>query len=223
MRNRATHEMQIPRARLDVVTFRVLEVHRNIGETERDVIGREVERNSATLKIEICSAIIVVQDSLLHNDVAGLEIKECIQRMASRVGLRARLRLVGGSVGIDDQVKPRVDNRKVAKENAGTQHTQNVHLHAERVYLGVWRFARCLKAMNDDPAHFCFEAEKIPMERRDLDSTAGGGSDPCDESLANHVFKIRGASPKEEANDGNKQDNRDACARPENVSQISTP
>ena len=87
--------------------------------------------------------------------------------MASRVGLRARLRLVGGSVGIDDQVKPRANNRKVAEEYAGTQHTQNVHLHAERVYLGVWRFARCLKAMNDDPAHFCFETEKIPMERRE--------------------------------------------------------
>jgi hypothetical protein len=143
--------------------------------------------------------------------------------MASCARLHAWLRLVGGSVGIDDQVKPRANNRKIAEENAGTQHTQNVHLHAERVYLGVWRFARCLKAMNDDPAYFCFETEKIPMERCNLDSAARGGCDPCDESLANHVFKIRGAGPQEEADDGNKQDNRDACARPEDMSQIFTP
>ena len=85
----------------------------------------------------------------------------------------ARMRLIGRSVGIDDEVQAGPVNLQAAQPNAGTEKIAQAQNHAQMLDFRVGRFAGIFQAVNHHAVGFGFEMEQAPVERCNLRPAAG--------------------------------------------------
>ena len=135
---------------------------------KRYVVGFEVERKIAILRVESSGAIVEIEISLFDQDLARAQIEERADGRLATLLRPERTWLIRRAVAVDDQVQLRPVNLKIAQRNMWSEEAEDAHLDAQAVDLGVGRFARIFSAVNDDPVRLGFKMEKPPMERRNL-------------------------------------------------------
>jgi hypothetical protein len=155
----AAGEAQIADSGLDAIELRVARPGRRVGHAQREIAGGKVEGNAPVLEIEAGGAVLVVQNALLDGDAADLQIEEAVQGGLTRLLRLARLRLVGGAVGVDDQMELGLKNLQAAQREVGNPPAQHAPLHAHGFDLGVGRFAGGLMAVNDDSSGLGLQAQ----------------------------------------------------------------
>jgi hypothetical protein len=210
----STREIQVARSDLDAIAFRISPptagvCRREIDHAHGDVAGGKVEWNVAILKIEGRGAILIVQVALLDHNQAGLQIEKPFgERLARPSGL-ARPRLVGRSVGVDDQVQPGLEDFELPQADArAPEEAQQAQPHAQAANLGVGRFTWSFKAVNDHSVRLGLEMQKIPVERGDFNAPAGRRLQLLHDLLADEVLKPGRTGQKIEAHEADGQKRR---------------
>ena len=120
-------------------------------------MGNKVERLEAILKVESRGAILIIQNAVLNGKMTGLEVEEGVEGGLFRFAGFARLGLVGGSVGIHDEVKGRADDGQVAQQDARGPQTEHADPDPQAVRLGIGRFTRGFAAVNHHATGVGFE------------------------------------------------------------------
>ena len=141
-----------------------------------------------------------MQNSLLDRDMAGLHVEQRVERGLARSSGLARVRLIGRSVGIDDEVQAGMLDLQAVQPNVGTEEVAHAPVHTQALDLRVRRLAGIFQSVNHQPVRFGLEMEQPPVKRRDLSPAAGEIFDGCDQAFANHVLECGGAGNEIEAN-----------------------
>ena len=157
--------------------------------TSETSLAPKIERNVSILEIiDLVGTIVVIEDAMFDLDVTGLQIEHRIDGVRGRPSMRW-LRLVGGSVGIDDEVNLRLHDVEVAQQNARAPEIEDIDRDVKRRELGVGRFSLRFATVQDHSIGIGFEFEKAPMERADFCASAGCGFNARDQALADDVLE----------------------------------
>jgi hypothetical protein len=117
----ASGESKVGGSSLDPVASRSSTHGRQIAQAQRKIVGGEVKGSGPGLKIEGGSAVVVVQDALLDRDATGLEIEQPYKRRPGGEARPARMRLIGGSIAVDDEMKLRMSDFQIAQAKVRTE------------------------------------------------------------------------------------------------------
>src|ERR1700728_1460372 len=90
----APRHCDIARTRLNPVAFGCRTVGFYIRDECRNVVRGKVERYMAILKVEVCSPVLKVENTLLQRDMIRFQIKKCIDSGLTRLKRAPGLRLI---------------------------------------------------------------------------------------------------------------------------------
>ena len=164
-----------------------------------------------------------MQHPLLDRDMAGPHVEQRVESGLVRTAGPPRMRLIGRSVGIDDEVHAGPVDLQAAQPNARTEEVAHAHVHAQALDLCVRRLAGIFQAVNHQPVRLGFEMEQAPMKGCDLDPAAGEVFDVRDQALANHVLECGRAGDEIEPKRQERQQNHRASHCQRQMSQKEAP
>jgi hypothetical protein len=130
--------------------------------------------------------------------------------------------LVGGAIGIDDEMQGGAEDLEIAEADGGAPETEQADAYAEAIDAGVGSFAGVFSAVDDEADGFGFKMEEAPVEGGELDLAAGGLLDLGDEALADEILELGGAHPEVEAGGGERHQNHEAGDAKRDVAEEET-
>ncbi len=149
-------------------------------------MGIKVEREMVVGNLDV---------PLQNGEMADTRVEERLHGGVGGLKRMMRMGLVGGAVGIDDEVEGRGVDAGVAQDDARgemREEAEDAELQTDAVDVGVGLFCGGFEAVYGDAARFEGEMERIPGEGCDFGAAAGGVFKRGDEALAGGVLKGRG-------------------------------
>src|SRR5579862_5003713 len=153
--------------------------------------------------------------ALLDRDVSCLEIEKRFYGGLLQVLGIVRMRLVGGSIGINSEVEFGLPHVEFTQQNARAQESQDADTYPQALHLRIRRFPRVFEAMNHDSAGFGFKVRQPPMERLDLYAPARRRSQLCEDLASHQVLKLAGVEPEAQCREDGDHRDQQSRAVPE--------
>jgi hypothetical protein len=103
------------------------------------------------------------------------------------------VRLVGRSVGVNDEMNDRMVSFQVVKADLGSKEGDDFYTDKEPVDVRIGDLSRRFEAVDGEVVGLELEAQQTPAEGPQLNATSGSSLKNGDDSLTHAIFKLRRA------------------------------
>lgn len=143
------------------------------------IIGAEIQGDSLVIEHE---------HALANPKAIHPEREQLLRRIPASASLFGSW-LVGGAIGINNQMSYRMLDVKLTQSDFATQYTEDFDGNARVIHVRVWDITRFFQAMNGEIVEFELKPRKVPDEVLEFDLSSGYGFQFADETPPHSIAK----------------------------------